>query len=67
MIVTFSVRHLRKKINVLIIIILLLAALFYVFSVLAKLIWPINSEEKMRQQYLLEKPLRVLHNVTTSC
>ncbi|MCE5284575.1 MAG: hypothetical protein LLG02_01820 [Pelosinus sp.] len=67
MIFTFSLRQLWRKVNLFIMIIVLLAVVFYIFPGLLKLIWQQNSsEEKMRQQYLLEKPLRVLDSVIIS-
>jgi uncharacterized alpha/beta hydrolase family protein len=65
MIFTFSLRQLLKNAYVFVIIILLLIGIFYLFPILLKLFGQ-NQEEKMRQQYLLEKPLRVLQNLTGS-
>lgn len=67
MIFTFSLRHFWKKASLLIVIIILLWIVYVVFPSLIKLFWPqSNNEEKMRQQYLLEKPLRVLYTVMNS-
>jgi membrane protein YdbS with pleckstrin-like domain len=67
MIYTFSLRQLWKKANLFIMIIILLVVVFYIFPCLVKLIWQQDSsEEKMRQQYLLEKPLRVHSMINSS-
>ncbi|XER07048.1 hypothetical protein SRRS_25930 [Sporomusa rhizae] len=61
MVVTFSWRGALKKSRLVVKIVLLTLILFYILPKLVTLFWQFNSPGlKIRDQHLLEKPLRVM-------
>ena len=60
MVVTFSGTGIMKVFKILVKIIILLLIIFYILPQLLNLLWYIHDPEpKMREEHLLEKPLRV--------
>lgn len=60
MVVTFSGNRIMKTTKILAKIIILVIILFYILPQLLSLLWYIHyPEPKMREEQLLEKPLRV--------
>ncbi|XEQ93062.1 hypothetical protein SCACP_19140 [Sporomusa carbonis] len=61
MVVTFSLRSIIKKSKLYIKIVLLTLIIFYVLPKLMTMFWEFsNPGHKIRDQHLLEKPLRVM-------
>jgi len=61
MVVTFFLRSIIKKSKLYIKILLLALIIFYILPTIITIFWQSNSPDlKMREQHLLEKPLRVM-------
>ena len=61
MVVTFSLRSIIKKSKLYVKIVLLTLIIFYILPKLMTMFWELNNPGlKMRDQHLLEKPLRVM-------
>ncbi|MDF2570768.1 MAG: hypothetical protein K0R22_1739 [Sporomusa sp.] len=67
MVVTFSLRSIIKKSKLYIKIVLLTLIIFYILPKLMTMFWELNNPGlKMRDQHLLEKPLRVMNPANMS-
>lgn len=60
MVITFSLRSLMKRMKLTVKIVFLAIIIFYILPKLLSLFWHANDQElKLKEQHLLEKPLRV--------
>ena len=65
MVATISLRNITKKIKLVLKIIALAIIIFYILPKLLSLFWHVdNPGEKIRDEHLLEKPLRVISIIT---
>lgn len=67
MVVMFSLRQAIKRSKVYIRIVLLTLIIFYILPKLVTMLWELNDPGlKLRDQHLLEKPLRVITETRTT-
>jgi len=68
MVVTFSWRNLTKRTKLGVKLVFLAIILFYILPKLLSLFWQANEHEiKIREQRMLEKPLRVINSIIDNC
>lgn len=68
MVVAFSWRNLSKRTKLFVKLVLLAIILFYILPKLLSLFWQANDHEmKIREQQMLEKPLRVITCIIDNC